>query len=328
MCVILIAYQILAETPLLILANRDEFTDRPVDSLRLWPNEDIVAGVDDPIKGGSYLAMHRKTGRWAAVVNVRQLVHPPNHQNGTNTNDTTPTPVGGGGGNSRGRLVIDFCTSEVPVESYRETILTPSDLLYDSYSLIYGTIESGFYYYSNHAGFAVPAQKLQPGILYGLSNGDLDAWPKVQRGKNLLHQKLELFQQQQQQQQSPPPPGVGGHGEECNSNSNSISDDELFEILKDDWRPNEDNEEEEESENNNANNDHRRLSLLPDTGVGKTTERFLASIFIPSYYHQYGTIASTIVRVSNDGNVRMVERTFRHDDESEYTYVAEQSFRL
>jgi uncharacterized protein with NRDE domain len=317
MCVILIAYQILAETPLLVLANRDEFADRPVDSLRLWPNEDIVAGVDDPIKGGSYLAMHRKTGRFAAVVNVRQL-HPPNH---TNTNDSTTTTPPVGGGNSRGRLVVDFCTSDVPVESYRDTILTPSDKHYDSYSLIYGTIESGFYYYSNHEGFA-PAQKLQPGILYGLSNGDLDAWPKVVRGKNLLHQKLELFQQQQQQ--SPPPP-PGGQSEESNSgNSNSISDDELFEILKDDWRPNE--EEDEEEENNNTND--RRLQLLPDTGVGKTTERFLASIFIPSYYHQYGTVASTIVRVHQDGHVRMVERSFRHDDESEYTYVAEQSFRL
>jgi uncharacterized protein with NRDE domain len=308
MCVILIAYKILADTPLLILANRDEFADRPIDPLRLWPNEDIVAGYD-PLKGGSYLAMHRKTGRLAAVVNVRQLYNPP-HQN-----DMTTPP--GGGGHSRGRLVVDFCTSEEPIETYCDNVLTPSDKLYDSYSFIYGTIESGFYFYSNHQGFA-PPQKLVPGVLYGLSNGDLDAWPKVQRCKNLFHLKLEQFQQQQQQQEAPPNPDGDQSG------NSRISDDELFEILKDDWRPNDENEEENETNNN----DSSLLQLLPDTGVGKTTERFLASIYIPSYFHQYGTVSSTIVRVEQDGNVRVVERTFRHDDESEYTYVSEQSFRL
>ncbi|MEE1887744.1 NRDE family protein [Pseudomonas carassii] len=47
---------------------------------------------------------------------------------------------------------------------------------------------------------------------------------------------------------------------------------------------------------------------LPDTGVGLATERLLSSVFIAS--QNYGTRASTVLIVDDQGRRRMVERSF------------------
>ena len=47
---------------------------------------------------------------------------------------------------------------------------------------------------------------------------------------------------------------------------------------------------------------------LPDTGVGRETERLLSSVFIRSA--AYGTRASTLVRVREDGSRSIHERRF------------------
>jgi len=48
--------------------------------------------------------------------------------------------------------------------------------------------------------------------------------------------------------------------------------------------------------------------LLPDTGVGLATERFLSSPFIVR--EDYGTRATTIVTVTNDGQVQVTEQSW------------------
>lgn len=47
---------------------------------------------------------------------------------------------------------------------------------------------------------------------------------------------------------------------------------------------------------------------LPDTGVGKTMEKLMSSIFITN--NEYGTRASTVLIVDSQGRRRMAERTF------------------
>jgi len=47
---------------------------------------------------------------------------------------------------------------------------------------------------------------------------------------------------------------------------------------------------------------------LPDTGVGQATETLLSSVFIAS--PNYGTRASTVVVMGEDGTAQMVERSF------------------
>ncbi|WNW12943.1 NRDE family protein [Pseudomonas sp. DTU_2021_1001937_2_SI_NGA_ILE_001] len=50
------------------------------------------------------------------------------------------------------------------------------------------------------------------------------------------------------------------------------------------------------------------LAELPDTGVGVQTETLLSSIFIAS--PNYGTRASTVLIVNQDGSQRIIERSF------------------
>lgn len=49
-------------------------------------------------------------------------------------------------------------------------------------------------------------------------------------------------------------------------------------------------------------------SMLPDTGVGIATERFLSSPFIAS--EDYGTRATTVVTINGTGEVRVTEQTW------------------
>jgi uncharacterized protein with NRDE domain len=51
--------------------------------------------------------------------------------------------------------------------------------------------------------------------------------------------------------------------------------------------------------------------LLPDTGVGLETERFLSSPFIVG--SDYGTRATTVVTVSASGDVEVTEQTWGPD---------------
>lgn len=48
--------------------------------------------------------------------------------------------------------------------------------------------------------------------------------------------------------------------------------------------------------------------LLPDTGIGLATERLLSSVFIASA--AYGTRASTVLNLGQDGHWNIVERSF------------------
>jgi len=47
---------------------------------------------------------------------------------------------------------------------------------------------------------------------------------------------------------------------------------------------------------------------LPETGVGLATEKLLSSVFIAS--QNYGTRASTVLIVDDQGRRRLVERSF------------------
>jgi uncharacterized protein with NRDE domain len=302
MCVIFIGHEVLADTPLLVLFNRDECWDRSTDPLHLWETEGLVAGQDRLMKG-TWLAMHRPSGRFAALTNVQPLDDPTATAFTPNKNDLNKAV-----NKSRGNLVVDFCTSSEPVETYRETMLDGTDVQYAGYNLIYGTVAAGFFYYSNR--FA--PQKLQPGVLYGLTNGTLDAWPKVWRGKDLLQQLL-LEQKQGQQ------------GEEKHDGmTDMIIDDELFEVLKDDWKPKVDNDEnlpDKHNSNKTGAEPQRQLSL------GQTL--FRTGIFLPNCDSPlYGTLSSTIVRVTamgdSDGpgyyHVKVAERTFCRDASNHTSY--------
>jgi uncharacterized protein with NRDE domain len=90
------------------------------------------------------------------------------------------------GAPSRGLLVRDFLTGDIPAETYLEALSLTGER-YNGFNLLLGDA-TGLWYYSNRGYDAV---KLSPG-LYGLSNHLLDtAWPKVEKGKAALKERID-----------------------------------------------------------------------------------------------------------------------------------------
>ncbi len=162
MCVIFFALDQHPNFRVLLLANRDEFYDRPTAAAHYWKDfPDILAGRD-LVAGGTWLGVTRR-GRFAAVTNYRDALAP-------------------SGTSSRGGLVADFLKSEQSAGEYAEYVRERANE-YSGFNLIVGEpTENGFdvRYISNRTDQVV---RLGKGI-YGLSNHVLDTeWPKVSLGK-------------------------------------------------------------------------------------------------------------------------------------------------
>lgn len=158
MCVLFIAYKHHPRYPLIVLANRDEFYDRPTAAAARWEDHPNVTAGRDLVGGGTWLGI-ADGGRFAAVTNYRDPSRP-------------------AGSISRGRLVADFLIGKSDPKAYLDKIATEPGT-YSGFNLVVGSGE-GLYYYSNAADEA--PRKLDPGV-YGLSNHLLNTpWPKVSRG--------------------------------------------------------------------------------------------------------------------------------------------------
>jgi len=170
MCVIFFAYQKYAEYPLVLLANRDEFYERPTAAVHFWQEFPEIYAGRDPVHGGTWLGV-TKAGRFAAVTNYRD-------------------PRAPQGKFSRGNLVGDFLKTGDSVEDYLKKIqMSAAD--FSGFNLLVGEINpttQTFGYYSNREG---EVKILPPGI-YGLSNHLLDTpWRKVRKGKAELSKLLQ-----------------------------------------------------------------------------------------------------------------------------------------
>ena len=169
MCVIYLAFHQHPDHPLILLANRDEYYERPSEPAKYWDDRpDIYAGRD-MVGGGTWLGVTR-SGRFAAVTNYRD-------------------PSALAGIRSRGEMVAEFLKSDVSAKSYLQQIQANSRE-YSGFNLIVGQIgeSSEILYYSNRGG---DAEELSPGI-YGLSNHLLDTpWPKVANGKAAFTELLQ-----------------------------------------------------------------------------------------------------------------------------------------
>ena len=160
MCLVLVAYGTLPETPLLVAANRDEYHARPTDALHWWPDKPGIVAGRDRQAGGTWLGISR-SGRFACVTNFRAGRAPAERLR------------------SRGELITAFLQSPLPPMAFLENLAGSryagfNLLLSDGSTLAYG---------NNHD--AKP-RELEHGI-YGLANADLDApWHKSLIGKAAL----------------------------------------------------------------------------------------------------------------------------------------------
>ena len=164
MCLILFQFEPDSAEPLIVAANRDEFYARPALAAHYWQDYPNIFAGRDLTAGGTWLGVSR-SGRFAALTNFSA------------GDAITDYPE------SRGALVADFLTTEVPATDYVQS-LRPERfagfnlLVYDGTEL----------HYTNNKGF--PSQQLVAGT-YGLSNAELTSdWPKAVDGANDLAQVL------------------------------------------------------------------------------------------------------------------------------------------
>ncbi len=164
MCIVAIAWQLFKELPVVVLSNRDEFLHRPSQKAHHWQNG-IWAGQDEQA-GGTWLGMHLQTGRWAVVLNYREVV--------------ANKPVFG---TSRGRLVTEFLRGTLsPMATARRLPLHA----YDGFNLVMGDTTQAVLI--NNKGYAATAL---PAGLYVLSNGNPDdAWYKCERLRARVRQEI------------------------------------------------------------------------------------------------------------------------------------------
>lgn len=151
--------------PLILLANRDEFYERPTEPAAFWADAPSVLAGRDLRRGGTWLGITRG-GRWAALTNYRE-------------------PSDAVFDRSRGDIVRDYLAGGQNAREFVEATTRIAGEL-DGFNLLVGD-RSETLWLSNRGG---DIHALETGI-YGLSNHLLETpWPKVTRGKALLRELL------------------------------------------------------------------------------------------------------------------------------------------
>lgn len=166
MCLILFGYKISKKYPLVLIANRDEFYQRPTAPMHFWDNNPSILAGKDLEQGGTWFGIH-KNGRFAALTNYRDP---------SALRQNAP---------SRGDIIVDFLESDLPAETFFPSFKKNVER-YNGFNLLFGDPETLFWF----SNLKNTVEKVTPGI-HGLSNRFLDTpWPKVETGKRKLGNAL------------------------------------------------------------------------------------------------------------------------------------------
>lgn len=165
MCLIAFNWYQHPKYKLILVANRDEYYDRPTTSLHQWESG-IIAGRDLKA-GGTWMGFHPE-GKFAALTNVRDM-----------ENDCKSAL-------SRGDLVKDFLTGELDPYQYLKRVKKKQSE-YNGFNIMVAE-GAEMYVFSN---YGQGITQVTPG-LHGVSNALMDTpWPKVQTAKADLGGLLE-----------------------------------------------------------------------------------------------------------------------------------------
>ena len=77
MCVVALAHRVHPDWPLILIGNRDEFHARPAAPLHEWNDGSGLVAGRDLQAGGTWLGVHRPSGRTVVVTNVRGAMPDP-----------------------------------------------------------------------------------------------------------------------------------------------------------------------------------------------------------------------------------------------------------
>ena len=167
MCLIAWNWQPASATPLLLVANRDEFYARPAQALQWWDSGQILAGKDLQA-GGTWMGLTR-TGRLAALTNYRDFSSAANPR-------TLRTDVP-----SRGELVTEFLNSDLSASEFLQRLAGRAER-YNPFNLL--VFDGGQLVGLQSRGAQVVV--MQPGI-GAVSNADFHSpWPKLTWLKDAL----------------------------------------------------------------------------------------------------------------------------------------------
>lgn len=155
MCLIVLAYNVVPDSPIILAGNRDEFYNRPTINAHTWStNPPLIAGKDKKA-GGTWLGI-TKTGRLAAITNYRDI---------NNIRENAP---------SRGHLVKDALLTPLCTRDYL-THLKKTSSLYNGFNLISGS-KNALFYFNN---IRQKIEEVPPGV-HVISNAFLNTpWPKA-----------------------------------------------------------------------------------------------------------------------------------------------------
>ncbi|WP_322880240.1 NRDE family protein [Pandoraea sputorum] len=188
MCLIVFSWQPDAATPLILLANRDEFFERAAEPLHWWSDHpDVLAGRD--LRGGGTWMGVNRAGRFAALTNFRDGRAP-----------MTPKDSP-----SRGLLVSAMLDATAFDDDLARVEKHAHE--YAGFNLLAGDLPAGKLFWlgnrETQAGDARTAERagsrtslpvahvIAPGF-HGLSNALLDTpWPKLVSRRNALRDALE-----------------------------------------------------------------------------------------------------------------------------------------
>ncbi|NNH00664.1 NRDE family protein [Acinetobacter sp. ANC 5414] len=165
MCIVALAWQVLEDTPLCLISNRDEFYQRPTSGLKAWGNSPIIAGQDLQ-SGGTWMGI-TKSGRWAVVTNFRDATD----------KKTYPT--------SRGHLIQAFLESDLAPIRFAQA-LEKRQCDYAGFNLLLGDQDQAVY--MSNRGEA--PQVLAKGV-YVVSNGLMtEHWEKTKHLRKRFTQEF------------------------------------------------------------------------------------------------------------------------------------------
>lgn len=164
MCLIVIGLGAAPRYPLIVAANRDELHARPAAGAHWWPESPRVLGGRDLQAGGTWLALDR-SGRFAAVTNVRELSRPL-------------------GLRSRGSLVADFVAVRASAADHAARVTRDGGAFGPFNLFVYDGHE--LWFASNRAA----ATRLGTG-LHSFSNAPAGVeWPKTASARSGLQRLL------------------------------------------------------------------------------------------------------------------------------------------
>ncbi|PJZ86512.1 NRDE family protein [Leptospira harrisiae] len=170
MCLVVIAYKVHPDYPLVVVSNRDEFFERPTETLHLWDSSPNIIAGKDLKAGGTWLGAN-SSGKVSFLTNVRNLRKSPH-----------PHPK------SRGKLVLDFLQSnkELTSRSYREEVFSNASE-YEGFNLfVYDGKDANYI-----GGDPLHVLELEPGF-HSVSNASWNTvWPKTAKLKANVEQVFD-----------------------------------------------------------------------------------------------------------------------------------------